>query len=242
MGLFKSLSSLFTSSDDAAATSLNNTDATNKDEINIPAVEKTVHTTNKNTDGLITEYVFDEEVKIGTKIKVNHTELFAITKDGVIVELFRDGEYVVNDTNLSKFASGVCYTISLLERTNKWSTNEPIAFTDKDCGEVLLRAFGTYNYSLWDPARIFTDYLNADDNFSLPDYTGSLVVDAFKKVIQNYNGSSYTQLNAKEISNAVKDELRATGFNFTVQIQMIKPTEESEAAIKQAMQNKFLNN
>ena len=61
MGLFKSLSSLFASSDDAAATSLNNTDATNKDEINIPAVEKTVHTTNKNTDGLITEYVFDEE-------------------------------------------------------------------------------------------------------------------------------------------------------------------------------------
>ncbi len=243
MGLFKRLCSLFTSSgEDAVSAPSNNPNTTNKVETNLATVEKTARTTDEHSDNLITEYVFDGEVKIGTKIKVNPTELLAVTKDGVIVEMFRDGEYVVNDSNLSKFKNSVPYTISLLKRTNSWSTNEPIIFTDSDCGEVSLRAYGTYHYNLWDPVRIVTDYINADSNFSLHDYTRTLVVNAFEKVIQNYNGSSFTQLPTKDICNAVHDELRATGFGFIIQIEMIKPTEESEAEIKHDMQNKILNN
>ena len=131
---------------------------------------------------MITEYVFDGEVKIGTKIKVNPTELLAATKNGVIVEMFRDGEYVVNDSNLSKFTNSVSYTVSLLERINKCSTNEPIIFADNDYGEVSLRTYGTYHYNLQDLVSIVTDYINADSNFSLHDYTRNLVVNAFEKV------------------------------------------------------------
>lgn len=239
MGLFKSLCSLFTSSgENAVSAPSNNSSATNKVETQA-TVEKTAHTTDKNSDDLITEYIFDGEVKIGTKINVNPTELLAVTKDGVIVEMFRDGEYIVNDSNLFKFKNSVPYTISLLGRTNKWSTNKPIIFTDNDYGQVLLRACGTYHYNLWDPVGIVTDYINEGRNFSLHEHTRSLVVNAFEKVIQSYNGSSFTQLPTKDICNAVQDELRATGFGFTIQIQMIKPTEESEVAIKQAMQKRL---
>ena len=240
MGLFKSLCSLFTSSgENAVSAPSNNSGTTNNAEPNPTTVEKPAHTTDKNSDELITEYIFDGEVKIGTKITVKPTELLALTKDGVIVEMFRDGEYIVNDSNLFKFTNSVPYTVNLLRRTNKWSTNEPIIFTDNNYGEISLRAFGTYHYNLWDPVKIVTEYINKDHNFSLNDYTKTLVVNAFEKVIQSYNGSSFTQLPTKDICNAVQDELGATGFGFTIQIQMIKPTEESEAAIKQAMQNKF---
>lgn len=242
MGLFKGLCSLFTSSGkNTVSAPSNNSDTTNK--VETPAtVEKAAHTTDKNSDNLITEYIFDGEVKIGTKIKVNPTELLAVTKDGVIIEMFSEGEYIITDSNLFKFTNSVPYTISLLGRTNKWSTNEPIIFTDNDYGEVSLRACGTYHYNLWDPVTIVTNYINEGPNFSLHEYTRNLVVNTFEKVIQSYNGTSFTQLPTKEICNAVHEELRATGFGFTIEIQMIKPTEESITAINQAMQNKILNN
>lgn len=133
--------------------------------------------------------------------------------------------------------------VKLLESNQfRWGTNEPIIFTDNDCGELALRVCGAYHYKICDPVRVLTDYINADDNFSIPDYTKNLVTDAFKKIIQNYNGCSYTQLPTKDICNAIKEELVTTGFGFRIEIQMIKPTEESMAAINKAMQNKILNN
>ncbi len=244
MGLFKSLCSLFTSSgEDAVSAPSNNPNTTNKVETNPQAVEKTARTTNKNSDGMITEYVFDGEVKIGTQIKVEPLEWLFITKDGAVVDVLQEGIYVVNESSLPLFTSGVCYTVKLLESNKfRWGTSKPIIFTDNDCGMISLRVCGVYRYKICDPVKILTDYINADSNFSLTEYTRNLVVNAVEKEIQNYNGCSYTQLPAADICKAVNNVLNDTGLKFTVQIQMIKPTEESIAAINQAMQNKILNN
>lgn len=243
MGLFKSLFSLFTSSgENAVSAPSNNSNTINHAETNQTTTKKAARTADENGDNLITEYVLDGEIKVGTKFKVNHAEFLAITKNGVIVELLTEGEYVVDDLKLFRYANSVPYTINLQRRTNKWSTNEPIIFTDNKFGNVSLRAFGTYQYSIWDPTKIVTYYINEDRSFSLHEYTRSLVVNAFEKVIQSYNGSSFSQLPTKEICDAVHDELRGSGFSFTIQLQMIKPTAESMAAINQAMQNEILNN
>ncbi len=121
MSLFKSLCSLFTSSGDERS---NNTNAEKKIESNPPAVEKPVSTPDKNSDSLISEYVFDGEVKIGTQITVNPLELLVFTKDGVMVDLLQQGVYVVNESILSKFTSGVAYTVKLTPCAGiRWGTN-----------------------------------------------------------------------------------------------------------------------
>lgn len=244
MGLLNSLFSLFSSAaENAVSAPSDNTVVTNSVEAKPQTAQKTASTTAKNSDGLITEYVFDGEVKVGTQIKVEPLEWLFITKDGNVVYVIQEGVYVINEANLPKFTNSICYTVKLLESNKfRWGTNEPIAFTDNNCCELSLRVFGEYRYKICDPVRVLTDYINADDNFSISDYTKNLVIDAFKKTIQNYNGCSCTQLPTKDICNAIKEELVPTGFDFRIEIQMIKPTEKSMAAIEQAMQNKILNN
>lgn len=236
MSLFKNLFSLFSSSDENASAPSDKINV----ETNPQAARKATRTTNKNSDGMITEYVFDGEVKIGTQIKVEPLEWFFITKDGNVVDVLQEGVYIVNEASLPNFTNGICYTVKLLESNRlNWGINEPITFTDNNCGELSLRVCGAYRYKICDPVRVLTDYINADDNFSIPDFTKNLVVNAVKKEIQNYNGCSYSQLPTADICKAVNNVLSDTGLKFTVQIQMIKPTEESIAAIEQAMQNKF---
>ena len=244
MGLFKSLCSLFTSSDeDAVSAPSNNPNTTNKVEANPPTVEKTTRTTNKSNDGMITEYVFDGEVKIGTQIKVEPLEWLFITKDGAVVDVIQEGIYVVNESSLPIFTSSVCYTVKLLESDKfRWGTIKPIIFADNNYGMISLRVCGVYNYKICDPVMILTDYINANGNLSLTDYTRTLVIEAVEKAIHNYNGSSYAQLPTADICKAVNDNLSDTGLRFTVQIQMITPTEETKARIEQAMQNRIFNN
>ena len=248
MSLLKRLFSAFTSSVDDTISELsehtNNTNPTNKVEVNPPTVEKSTSTPDNNSDGIISKYVFNGEIKSGTQIMVSSGEMLVVIKDGTIVDLLPTGMYVLDDSNVSNFATGSAYTISLKESDKfKWGTVKPINFNDKQYGMLALIVRGTYSYKICDVVKFVTDYMNTGNIFSVNDHTRSLLINAVEKAIYSYNGISYTQLSTADIGKLVENELNdTTGINFTVDLDMITLTKESEEIIKQAMRNKILNN
>lgn len=244
MSLLKRLFSAFTSSVDNTISELSeHTNNTNKIEVNTPTVEKSTSTPDNNSDGIISKYVFSGEIKSGTQIMVSSGEILVVIKDGTIVNLLPTGIYVLDDSNVSDFATGSAYTISLKESEKfKWGTINPINFNDNQYGMLALRVRGTYSYKICDVVKFVTDYMKAGNIFSVNDHTKSLLINAVEKAIYNCNGISYTQLSTADIGKFVENELKDIGINFIVNIEMITLTQESEAVIKQAMQNKNFNN
>ncbi|MEE1076364.1 MAG: SPFH domain-containing protein [Acutalibacteraceae bacterium] len=244
MSLLKRLFSAFTSSVDNTISELSeHTNNTNKIEVNTPTVEKSTSTPDNNSDGIISKYVFSGEIKSGTQIMVSSGEILVVIKDGTIVNLLPTGIYVLDDSNVSDFATGSAYTISLKESEKfKWGTINPINFNDNQYGMLALRVRGTYSYKICDVVKFVTDYMKAGNIFSVNDHTKSLLINAVEKAIYNCNGISYTQLSTADIGKFVENELKDIGINFIVNIEMITLAQESEAVIKQAMQNKNFNN
>ena len=244
MSLLKRLFSAFTSSVDNTISELSeHTNNTNKIEVNTPTVEKSTSTPDNNSDGIISKYVFSGEIKSGTQIMVSSGEILVVIKDGTIVNLLPTGIYVLDDSNVSDFATGSAYTISLKESEKfKWGTINPINFNDNQYGMLALRVRGTYSYKICDVVKFVTDYMKAGNIFSVNYHTKSLLINAVEKAIYNCNGISYTQLSTADIGKFVENELKDIGINFIVNIEMITLAQESEAVIKQAMQNKNFNN
>ncbi len=238
MSLFKRICSVFTSSVEDEASEQNNT---NKVETNPSTVEKTTNTPDNDSDDMISKYVFDGEIKSGNKITVSDGEVLVIIKDGAIIDLLQTGIYILNDASVSNFASGTAYVISLKESSKiRWGTAKPINFTDDQYGELSLRLRGTYSYNICDVVKFVTDYMNC--GLSVNDYTINLLINAVEKVVDNCNVNSYLHLPTANVGKLLEDELRNTGINFKIKLDMITPTEESKEVIKQAMQNVILNN
>ncbi|MEE0061446.1 MAG: SPFH domain-containing protein [Acutalibacteraceae bacterium] len=242
MSIFKRLFSAFTSSvENTVSKPAEPTSNTNNFETNPPAVKNSTYIPDNNGDDMISKYVFNGEIKSGTQIMVKNGEMVVVIKDGTIVDLLQTGVYVIDDSNVSNFATGSVYTISLKESNEiKWGTTNPICFTDKQYGMLSLRARGAYSYEICDIVKFVMDYMNC--GCSVNDYTRNLLINAVERVIYSYNGNSYTQLPLANICQLIEEELRTTGINFRVKLDMITPTEESKAAIQQAMQNAIFNN
>lgn len=253
MSLFKRLCSAFTSSVENAISELsehtsstnnnntNNANITNSVEATPPTAKNSTFKPNDNSNDIISKYVFNDEIQSGTQIVVNSGEAIVVIKNGAIVNLLTTGVYAFNDSNISDFTTGSAYIISLKESDKiKWGTVKPIAFTDNQYGLLSLRLRGTYSYKICDIVKFVNDYMNC----SLPvnDYTRNLLINAVEIAISRCNGGSYTQLKPADISRLIENELVNTGLSFNVKLDMITPTEESNAVIKQAMQNAIFNN
>ena len=182
--------------------------------------------------------VLISEIQNGTKLTVDNGELLIAIKDGNVSDLLATGEYTVNDRNISNFASSKLYYISTLEsETIKWGTSNPVNFTDSRYGDLSVKAMGTFSYIICDPVKFIMDYLNAGEGISADEYIKNLVINAIQQVVYQNNGTSYTRLPMAVTNTAIKDQLATTGINFTVRVQMVNLTEESQSKIKTAMNN-----
>ena len=247
MGLFDRLRSAFTASVENAISELskntNNANNTNKVETNQPTVENKTITPDNNSNDMIRPYVFNGEVKSGTQIMVSSDEAIVVMKNGVVVNFLLPGVYVFNDSNADDFVTGSAYTISLKESEEiRWGTAKPICFTDSEYGMLSLRVCGAFSYTICDPVKFVIDYMNTGSSVSVNEYTKNLLINTLDETFSKYNGTSYTILPLAEICKHIENELQTKGINIKVKIKMIKLTEDSQAIINQAMQNKILNN
>lgn len=130
----------------------------------------------------------DKEIKNGAQLIVRESQLVQFVAAGRYADLFEPGKYTLATENIpvlstiygwkygfnSPFKCDVYYLNTRLFTGNKWGTSNPIMMRDKDFGVIRLRAFGTYDFKIFDPQKFLREVAGTDQNFRLDEFADTM--------------------------------------------------------------------
>ena len=130
----------------------------------------------------------DKEIKNGAQLIVRESQLVQFVAAGQYGDLFGPGKHTLATENIpvlstimgwkygfnSPFKCDVYYLNTRLFTGNKWGTSNPIMLRDKDFGVIRLRAFGTYDFKIFDPQKFLREVAGTDQNFRLDEFADTM--------------------------------------------------------------------
>lgn len=130
----------------------------------------------------------DKEIKNGAQLIVRESQQAQFVSTGQFADLFGPGKYSLTTQNIpilstiqgwkygfnSPFKCDVYFINTRLFTGNKWGTSNPIMMRDKDFGVIRLRAFGTYDFRIVDPAKFLKEVAGTDQNFRLDEFADTM--------------------------------------------------------------------
>ncbi|GAB3930218.1 SPFH domain-containing protein [Mucilaginibacter myungsuensis] len=179
----------------------------------------------------------DNAIKMGAKLTVRESQAAIFVNEGKIADVFMPGMYELQTSNMpilttlnswkhlfnSPFKVDI-YFVSLRQFTNqKWGTKNPVMIRDAEFGPVRLRAFGSFNFRVFDPKMFFTEVSATNPNFNVEDISEQLrntvVSRSMDAVAQSKLpvldlAANYDELGAL-ITKAVQPDMTEIGLNVT---------------------------
>jgi excisionase family DNA binding protein len=142
----------------------------------------------------------DKEIKNGAQLIVRESQQAQFVSTGQFADLFGPGKHSLTTQNIpilstlqgwkygfnSPFKCDVYFINTRLFTGNKWGTSNPIMMRDKDFGVVRLRAFGTYDFRIVEPARFLKEVAGTDQNFRLDEFADTMrsrIVSVFSEAL-----------------------------------------------------------
>ena len=140
----------------------------------------------------------DQEIKNGAQLIVRESQNALFINQGQIADLFSTGTHRLHTANIpilsrlkgwshgfeSPFKADI-YFFSVKQFVGlKWGTPTPLLLNDPKFGQVRLRAFGSYNVRISDPAKFFKEYAG-----SYPE----LRVDEFQQQLRDYIAPKFAE-------------------------------------------------
>lgn len=131
---------------------------------------------------------YNNEIKFGAKLTVREAQMAVFVNEGEIADVFTPGMFELRTANLpilstlqawphgfeSPFKAEV-YFFNMRRFTDlKWGTRNPAMLRDPEFGPVRLRAFGTYEIRIADPAVLLREVVGTDGHFTLDEITDQL--------------------------------------------------------------------
>ena len=130
----------------------------------------------------------DKEIKNGAQLIVRESQQVQFVAAGKYADLFAPGKHTLSTENIpilstilgwkygfnSPFKCDAYFINTRLFTGNKWGTSNPVMMRDKDFGVVRLRAFGTYDFRIVDPARFLREVAGTDQNFRLDEFADTM--------------------------------------------------------------------
>ena len=130
----------------------------------------------------------DKEIKNGAQLIVRESQQVQFVSAGQYADLFGPGKHTLSTENIpvlstiqgwkygfqSPFKCDVYYLNTRLFTGNKWGTSNPIMLRDKDFGVVRIRAFGTYDFRIVEPAKFLKEVAGTDQNFRLDEFADTM--------------------------------------------------------------------
>jgi membrane protease subunit (stomatin/prohibitin family) len=180
---------------------------------------------------------YNNEIKYGAKLTVRESQAAVFVNEGEIADVLGPGIYELETNNLpilttlqhwdhgfnSPFKAEI-YFVNLRKFTDlKWGTKNPIIIRDKEFGVVRLRAFGTYEMRIDDPALFIKDIVGTNGNFNVEDISNQLrniIVARFSNIVADSKvplldlASRYDQL-SEYITIKLKEEFSKYGIELT---------------------------
>src|SRR3954462_13343890 len=130
----------------------------------------------------------DKEIKRGAQLIVRESQRVQFVYLGEFGDSFGPGKYTLTTDNIpiltrlkgwkygfeSPFKADVYYVVTRLFTGNKWGTSHPVMLSDADFGIVRLRAFGTYDFRIVEPARFLKEVAGTDQHFRLDEFSDAM--------------------------------------------------------------------
>nr|WP_290228184.1 SPFH domain-containing protein [Trichocoleus desertorum] len=138
----------------------------------------------------------NNEIKMGAKLTVRPGQKAVFINEGQIADTFSPGLYDLTTQNLpllstlkgwqygfnSPFKAEVYFFNTKIFTNLKWGTPNAITIRDPELGPVRLRAFGSYNIRVADPAQLIRQLVSTDGLFQVDevsDQIRNMIITAF---------------------------------------------------------------
>lgn len=130
----------------------------------------------------------DKEIKNGAQLIVRESQQVQFVAAGQYADLFLPGKHTLSTQNIpllstiqgwkygfqSPFKCDVYYLNMRLFTGNKWGTANPVMMRDPDFGVVRLRAFGSYDFRIVEPAKFLKEVAGTDQHFRLDEFADTM--------------------------------------------------------------------
>ena len=130
----------------------------------------------------------DKEIKNGAQLIVRESQVVQFVYLGQFGDLFSPGKHTLVTDNIpimstlrgwkygfnSPFKADVYFVTTRLFTGNKWGTSNPIMMRDADFGIVRVRAFGTYDFRIVEPARFLKEVAGSDHHFRFDEFVETM--------------------------------------------------------------------
>ncbi|MCC7042971.1 MAG: SPFH domain-containing protein [Acidobacteria bacterium] len=142
----------------------------------------------------------DKEIKRNAQLIVRESQMVQFVYLGQYGDLFGPGKHTLSTENIpilsrlkgwkygfeSPFKADVYFVITRTFTGNKWGPSNPIMMRDQDFGIVRVRAFGTYDFKIVEPAKFLKEVAGTDHHFRLDEFADvmrSRLVSTFSEAI-----------------------------------------------------------
>ncbi|MRJ02121.1 MAG: SPFH domain-containing protein [Epsilonproteobacteria bacterium] len=167
----------------------------------------------------------DNEIKYGAKLIVRPSQVAVFVNEGEIADILGPGTYELETKNLpiltdlqhwdhgfqSPFKAEVYFVSTKRFSDLKWGTKHPIIIKDPQLGPVRVRAFGTYEIRVKDPAKVIEEVAGTDGLFTvdeIDDRLSDLIVSKLPEVLAK-SGISILELakHYRELGERIREQL-----------------------------------
>ena len=142
----------------------------------------------------------DHAIKNGAQLIVRESQAAQFVYLGQYGDCFGPGKHSLTTENIpvltklkgwkygfqSPFKADVYYVTTRLFTGNKWGTANPVMMRDADFGVVRLRAFGTFDFRITDPAVFLREVAGTDHHFRLDEFADTMrsrIVSVFSEAL-----------------------------------------------------------
>jgi len=211
--------------------------------------------TDWSTDTLVWRFErYNNEIKHGAKLTVREGQAAVFVNEGEIADVFGPGMYELVTANLpilstlqgwphgfqSPFKAEVYFFNMRRFPDLKWGTRNPAILRDPEFGPVRLRAFGTYEIKIADPALLLREVVGTDGHFTLDEITDqlrNLIVSRFATILGSSGipvldlAANYDQL-GQFVQGRIAPEFANYGLELTrLLVENVSLPPEVEAAL-----------
>lgn len=130
----------------------------------------------------------DKAIKNGAQLIVRESQVAQFMYLGQFGDTFGPGKHSLTTDNIpvltklqswkylfnSPFKADVFYITTRLFTGNKWGTANPVMVRDDDFGIVRLRAFGTFDFKIINPALFIKEVAGSDHHFRLDEFADTM--------------------------------------------------------------------
>ena len=160
-----------------------------------------IHWTDDTSDTLVWRFEReDHEIKYGAKLTVREGQAAVFVHEGQLADVFTPGLYMLETNNMpimttlqhwdhgfeSPFKSEIYFINTTRFQNLKWGTKNPVIVRDPEFGPLRIRAYGTYEMKITDPARFLTEIVGTDGEFTMDEISyaiRNIIVSRFSAAI-----------------------------------------------------------